>query len=111
AAGALHRRRPDVHFLLAGRGVDSGNHTIQRSIAGNGVASVTHLLGLRDDVPRLMAALDVLASASSYGEAFPNVVGEAMASGVPCAVTDVGDSAYVVGDTGRVVPCGDMEGL
>ena len=34
-----------------------------------------------------------------------------MASGVPCAVTDVGDSAYIIGDTGRIVPSGDMVGL
>ncbi|MGH8511735.1 MAG: glycosyltransferase, partial [Gammaproteobacteria bacterium] len=110
AAAVLHLRRPDVHFLLAGQGVDRANQTIQHTLAANGLASVTHLLGLRDDIPRLMGALDVLAS-SSYGEAFPNVVGEAMASGVPCAVTDVGDSAYIVGDTGRVVSSGDMEGL
>ncbi|MDQ3776530.1 MAG: glycosyltransferase [Pseudomonadota bacterium] len=111
AAAALHLRRPDVHFLLAGHGVDNANQTIQRTLAANGLTAVTHLLGLRDDIARLMAALDVLASSSSYGEAFPLVLGEAMASGVPCAVTDVGDSAYIVGDTGRVVSAGDMKGL
>lgn len=111
AAAALHLRRPDVHFLLAGKGVDAANETIQQTLSGDGLAPATHLLGLRDDIPRLMAALDVLASSSSYGEGFPNVLGEAMASGVPCAVTDVGDSAYIVGDTGRVVSSGDMEGL
>jgi len=111
AVAAVHLRRPDVHFLLAGQGVDAANETIQRTLAANDLAPATHLLGQRDDIARLMAALDVFASSSSYGEAFPNVLGEAMASGVPCAVTDVGDSAYIVGDTGRVVSSGDMEGL
>jgi glycosyltransferase involved in cell wall biosynthesis len=111
AAGVLHRQMPHVHFVLAGRGIDGNNPTLMQAINNAGVLANVHLLALRDDVPRLMAALDVLASSSSYGEAFPNVLGEAMACGVPCAVTDVGDSAYIVGDTGRVVASGDMTGL
>jgi glycosyltransferase involved in cell wall biosynthesis len=110
AAGCLLRRLPMVHFVLAGKGIDEGNRALMRMVETAGVGHVTHLLGLRSDIPHLMAALDVLAS-SSYGEAFPNVLGEAMASGVPCVVTDVGDSAYIVGDTGRVVLPGNMAGL
>lgn len=110
AAGVLHRHMPHVHFVLAGQAVDMRNAALMQAITQAGVLANTHLLGLRSDIPELMAALDVLAS-SSYGEAFPNVLGEAMACRVPCAVTDVGDSAYIVGDTGRVVASGDMAGL
>lgn len=110
AAGLLHRHMPNVHFVLAGHGVDVSNSALIRVITQEGVRSNTHLLGLRKDMPELMASLDLLAS-SSYGEAFPNVLGEAMACGVPCAVTDVGDSAYIVGDTGKVVAPADMAGL
>jgi len=111
AAAVLHRQMPQVHFVLVGHGIDINNAALMQAITQAGVLANTHLLGLRNDMPALMAALDVLASSSSYGEAFPNVLGEAMACGVPCAVTDVGDSAYIVGDTGRVVATGDMAGL
>lgn len=106
AAGLLHRRRLDVHFLLVGRGVDSTNAQIERWMHDAGIGSVTHLLGERGDIQRLTAALD-LASSSSWGEAFPNVLGEAMACGVPCVTTDAGDAALIVGDTGLVVPRDD----
>ncbi len=110
AMAQLHAMRQDVNFLLAGQGVDTDNSVLMPAIHNAGVAGVCHLLGPRTDIPRLVAALDVLAL-PSVGESFPNVVGEAMACGVPCAVTDVGDSAWIVGDTGRVVPAGDMSGL
>jgi glycosyltransferase involved in cell wall biosynthesis len=66
--------------------------------------------GTRQDMPAVYNTLDLCVSAST-GEGFANVIGEAMASGVPCAVTDVGDSARIVGDTGRVVPSGDAAAL
>ena len=44
-----------------------------------------------------------MAVSSSADEAFPNVVGEAMSCAVPCVVTDVGDSAFLVGETGKIV--------
>lgn len=110
AAALLHEQMPDVHFLLAGTGVTWENEILAGWIRAAGIQERCHLLGRRDDVPRLMAALDVAAS-SSVGEGFPNIIGEAMACGVPCAVTDVGDSAQIVGDTGRVVAPGAPEAL
>lgn len=111
AAAQVLAQQPQAHFVLAGTDVDASNAALQAAIAAHpGLAAHMHLLGRRDDVPRLMAAFDVLAS-PSHGEAFPNVLGEAMACGVPCVVTDAGDSAEIVGSTGRVVPVGDMDGL
>jgi glycosyltransferase involved in cell wall biosynthesis len=110
AAGRLYSRLPQVHFVLVGDGLEIGNPAVSNAVEAAGIQQVTHLLGVRNDIARLMAAVDVLASSSS-GEAFSNVIGEAMSCGVPCAVTDVGESAHIVGDTGRVVPSNDMEAL
>lgn len=111
AAVSVHQALPQVHFVLAGTGIVPGNAALMQAIELAGLRDCFHLLGRRHDIPRLMASLDVLASSSSFGEAFPNVLGEAMACGVPCVVTDVGDSAEIVGDTGSVVSSGDMAGL
>jgi len=99
-----------VHFVLAGRGVDRGNEALARRVAELGLNERVHLLGERDDIPRLTAALDV-ATCSSSGEGFPNLIGEAMACGVPCVSTDVGDAAWMLGRTGVVVPAKDPAAL
>lgn len=111
AAARLHRARPDVHFLLAGDGVDAGNVVLARAIAEGGLGEVVHCLGPRDDTPRLMAGSDLLVLSSRSGEAFPRVLGEAMACGLPCVTTDVGDSRAIVADCGQVVAPQDEVGL
>jgi glycosyltransferase involved in cell wall biosynthesis len=111
AAALLREEHPEVHIVLAGRGVDCENSSLGRWVKELGLCDSTHLLGERQDVPRLMAALDIVASSSAYGEAFPLAIGEAMACGVPCVVTDVGDSSALVGATGVVVPPRDPAAL
>ena len=111
AAAAVRRRHPEARFLLAGTRVDAGNAALLDQVGAHGLQQAVHLLGPRDDVPRLMASLDLLVSASGYGEAFPIVLGEAMASGVPCVATDVGDCASIVADTGAIAPVDDPAAL
>jgi len=111
AAALLHRVKPDVHFLLCGSDVTWDNSQLAQWIREAGIMDRCHLLGRRDDTPRLTAAFDIATSSSGHGEGFPMVLGEAMGCGVPCVVTDVGDSALIVGDTGRVVPPRDPSAL
>lgn len=103
-------RIPDAHFVLCGTNVTSSNETLTRWINDSGCRERFHLLGERLDVEHIHAALDVEVSAS-VSEAFSNSIGEAMCCGVPCVVTDVGDSAWLVDHTGAVVPVGDATAL
>lgn len=110
AAAKLVQLRPGVEFLLCGHGVDDSNNILKAMMGSLGIADRCHLLGARSDVPRVLAALDLCAQ-SSVSEAFPLVLGEAMATGVPCVATDVGDSALIVGKFGRIVPQRDPDAL
>lgn len=111
AAKKLLAQWSDVHFVMVGPNVDWDNQTLVEQIRSLELSDRIHLLGDRRDVPRLTAALDISCSSSSHGEAFPNVIGEAMSCGVPCVVTDVGDSAWIVGKTGKVVPPAQPDAL
>lgn len=110
AAAVVSRRRPEARFVLCGPDVGAENPVLRELAERAGVARHTHLLGVRTDVPRITAALDVAVSASR-SEAFPLSVGEAMACGVPAVVTDAGDSATIVGDTGEIVAVRDPDDL
>jgi glycosyltransferase involved in cell wall biosynthesis len=92
-----------MRTLLIGRGLDSSNADLLSAVESLGCADSVSMLGHRSDLDMLARALDlhVLPSAT---EAFPNVVAETMLSGTPNVVTDVGDSALIVGDSGWVVP-------
>jgi glycosyltransferase involved in cell wall biosynthesis len=109
AAAATAKARDDVHFVLAGRGVRE-DPRLAGLVRDLELADRVHLLGECSNPAQLLAALDVAVS-SSYSEAFPNVVAEAMACGIPCVVTDAGDSPAIVGSAGVVVPRRDPSAL
>ena len=109
AAVQVAERHPRTQFVLAGRDVVPDNPAF--AVANGTLGGRLHLLGPRSDIPRVMAALDLCCLSSAFGEGFPNVVGEAMACGIPCVATDVGDAGWIIGDTGRVVAPGDATAL
>ncbi|MEM9543633.1 MAG: glycosyltransferase [Cyanobacteria bacterium P01_E01_bin.42] len=112
AAALLRQNRShlDISFLLCGQGCDRENSTLRQFIERENLTHKVHLLGQREDMPNIAAALDI-ATSSSFTEAFPNTIAEAMSCGIPCVVTDVGDSAKLVGDFGKVIPSQNPEAL
>jgi glycosyltransferase involved in cell wall biosynthesis len=87
--------------LLAGRGVSLNNPEFSALVQA---PSRVKALDAKSDLTDVFGSMNVFVMSSAWGEGFPNVVAEAMMHGVPCIVTDVGDAADVVGDTGWVVP-------
>ncbi|MEJ5329744.1 MAG: glycosyltransferase [Desulfobaccales bacterium] len=112
AAAQVAASVPQVSFLLAGTGLTWEHPAVAALVRESGLPPERLvLMGERRDIPRLAAALDVFVLSSAFGEGCANAVGEAMAAGVPCVVTEVGDSPRLVGETGLVVPPRDPEAL
>ncbi len=95
--------RPDMRCVLVGPGMTADNRELMVLLERCGVRDKVVLMGMREDVPDIMSALDIHVL-SSCAEGFPNVVAEAMASGVACVVTDVGAAALIVGEDGWIAP-------
>jgi glycosyltransferase involved in cell wall biosynthesis len=103
AVAELHQRQPGLRFVCVGDGPADYRQALHAQATQLGLDDGLIWAGTRTDMPEVYNALDIAVSAS-LGEGLPNMLGEAMACGVPCVVTRVGDSPWVVGDTGIVVP-------
>lgn len=95
-------QNPEVHAVIVGRDCEITRPDLAQHYAALNRNRI-HILGQRADVPEIMNGLDLFCL-SSAAEAFPNVLGEAMASGLLCISTNVGDAAFVMADTGILVP-------
>ncbi|MEA5579047.1 glycosyltransferase [Anabaena sp. UHCC 0451] len=112
AAALLSQEYQDVYFVCVGTGPDQNYIQEIYQIAEElGISKRVIWPGVLGDMRAVQNALDIAVSASAFGEGFGNTIGEAMACGVLCVVTDVGDSAWIVGDTGVVVPPHNSEAL
>jgi glycosyltransferase involved in cell wall biosynthesis len=102
--------RPRTHFVLAGDG--ELRPAVEARIRETGLEGRVHLLGWRRDVPRLLAAIDVMVLTSLW-EGLPRVLPEAIAAGVPIVATGVDGTTDILrdGETGIVRPPGDCEGM
>ena len=110
AATMLRECQPEVRFLLVGKGLSASNEMLQSWILEASLQDHVVTLGERNDISTCLLAMDVFCLPSQT-EAFPLVLGEAMAAARPVVTTDVGDAAFLVGDTGFVVPVRDPEQL
>lgn len=110
AAARVKRSLPTARFVVVG---DGPRRALLERLTGQlGLEGHVHFLGSRSDVPEVLAALDVLAL-TSHNEANPVSILEALAVEKPVVATDVGSVHETVrhGETGWLVPAGDVEGL
>jgi glycosyltransferase involved in cell wall biosynthesis/predicted deacetylase len=109
-AGRLLKSHPEAWFICVGDGGAAYRASLQAQASSLGIADRTVWPGVCLDMPAAYNALSLLALTST-DEGFPNVLGEAMACGVPCIATPAGDAALLVGETGFIRGFGDDAAL
>lgn len=111
ACALLASRRNDLRFVCVGGGKAEMREDLEAFARHVGIAERVIWSGPRADMEAVYSALDIVTSSSSFGEGFSNAIAEAMACERPCVVTNVGDSARIVGEVGEVVPPRDADAL
>lgn len=109
-AEKIVKKIPNATFLLVGRGVDDANSEFYKTIEKKKLLNHFRLIGEVEDIVKYYQSMDVFCLHSDT-EGFPNVLGEAMASGLPCVATDAGDAKVLLDDDSMVVDCGDADGI
>ena len=110
AAAKVVNEYPNTRFVLIGYGIGWNNPFLSKEIERLRLGKYVRLMGECTNIPQLMNSFDLF-TLTSLGEAFPNVIGEAMSCGIPCVATDVGDIRKILGHTGFVVPPGESVDL
>ncbi len=112
AAALLSQHRSDVRFICVGKGTRDYENELRARAEREGVSDLIMWAGCFYDMRPVYNACDVVVSSSMWGEGFSNVLAEAIACGIPCVATDVGDNALLFSETvGRLVPPMDPASL
>ena len=111
AAARFTEDHADACIVCVGDGAADYLDGLRQRAAALGLTSRVIWTGETKDVRAAYNGFDIATLASAFGEGFPNVIGEAMACGVPVVTTDVGDARAIVGTLGEVVPARDPQAL
>lgn len=111
AASKVYSDVSNVYFVCVGSGSASLHSDLKQQSSDCGLGDAVRWIGHSDNPVYDYSAIDIFVQPSSFGEGFPNAVGEAMACGLPVVASDVGDCRRIVGEYGWIVPAKNHEAL